>query len=167
MNRQEKTHVVDELQWKLQECSSAFVVNYKGLKVNEVQKLRRTLAAQGGELKVAKARIMKRAVETVDGMKVLNEHLKNQIALVFSKAEAPSIAKVLYDFSKEHGALDIVVGFSDAKLLNKEDVILIASLPSREVLLAKLCGVLMAPLSAFARAVDQIVQNGEVKNEKK
>ena len=145
MNRQQKEQVVQQIKEKFSQYPASFVVEYKGLTVNQMQSLRTQLRAQGAVLKVTKARLMRIALgDTQD----LAPYLKEQIGLVFSQ-EAPSVAKVLRDFAKDHESLKLVVGQLDAKLFDKEDIVRIASLPTKDVLLAQLCGALQAPVSGF------------------
>lgn len=161
MNRQEKEQVIKSLKNEFAESQASFLVGYKGLTVAQVQALRRKLRSQGGEFKVVKARLMKRAAEGVVGAQELEPYFKNQVALVFVNKEVAPIAKTLVDFSKENTALMIVVGCADKQLMEAGDIKLLASLPSREVLLAQLCGVLMAPIATMARTVKLVQEQKE------
>src|SRR5580698_3870453 len=105
MNRQEKEQVIKSLKNEFAESQASFLVGYKGLTVAQVQALRRKLRSQGGEFKVVKARLMKRAAEGVVGAQELEPYFKNQVALVFVNKEVAPIAKTLVDFSKENTAL--------------------------------------------------------------
>lgn len=157
MNRQEKEKVVAELRDKMTKSQAAFLVNYRGLSVAQLETLRAGLRSKGGSFKVAKARLMKRAVEGLDAVDAIAPYLKDQLGLVFVDNEPPAIAQALRDFSNEHKAFDIVLGAMQARLLTKNDVIRIASLPSKEVLLAQLCGTLNAPIGNFARVLHLLV----------
>ena len=89
---------------------AAFLVQYKGLTVSQIQKLRKDLYQKGGKLQVAKARLMKRAAEPVEDAQQLSAYFKEQVGLVFAHQEPPTIAKLLYDFSKENQDLKISCG---------------------------------------------------------
>jgi len=145
MNREQKTEVIGSLKNEFTNSQASFVVGYKGLTVKQMQSLRKELREKQGTLTVAKARLMKRAVENVEGVSGLTPYLKDQIGVVFVTQDASAVAKVLYDFSKKHQALHLVAGFFDSTVLPSEGVARIATLPPREVLLAQLCGVLQAP----------------------
>jgi len=157
MNRQEKALVVDGLKKGLRSSQASFLVIYRGLSVEEMQQLRSELRAKGGFLKVAKARLMKRAVDGESGIDGLSEFFKDQVGLVFANDEVAGVAKVLADFSKENKALDLVAGYFDSRIIAKEKIAQIASLPPREVLLAQLCGTLQAPISGLARALNVMI----------
>lgn len=145
MNRQQKEVVVKQLKDDFRDSQALFVVDYRGLSVTQMQGLRKELREKGGSLKVAKIRLMKRAAVDQDSAELLIPYLKDQLALVFSKEEAPSVAKVLYEFSKENEKLQLVAGTLDSELLTQEQIKSIAKLPSREVLLARVLGSLEAP----------------------
>jgi large subunit ribosomal protein L10 len=156
MNREQKETVIQELKNNFSSSEASFLVAYKGLSVAQVQALRRKLRAQGSEFKVVKARLMKRAAEGVEGIKELSPFFKNQVALVFANKEVAPVAKTLVDFSKEFNALTLVVGCAEKHLMSVDEIKMLASLPSREVLLAQLCGVLQAPMASLARVVNLI-----------
>jgi large subunit ribosomal protein L10 len=161
MNRQEKATVVDTLRQDFKNSQAAFLIGYQGMTVAQVQKLRENLRKYNGEFKVAKARLMKRAVEGLEGPSALTPYFKNQVGLVFAPKESPAIAKVLYDFSKDNAKLQLVIGCLDAKLLDNNLIVRIASLPSREILLAQVCGTINAPLASLVRVLDQIAKKME------
>lgn len=157
MNRQEKEQVVQALRQDFQESSASFLVNYRGLSVAQFQQLRKGVRAQNGNVRVAKARLMKLASDDIVGAQELSPFFHDQVAVVFVKGEAPAIAKVLKDFAKENEALDLVAGYLDSTLLDAQAINAIASLPSREQLLAQLCGTLQAPIAQFARVLHTLV----------
>jgi len=157
MNRQEKALVVDGLRKNLLSSQASFLVVYKGLSVEKMQQLRSQLRSNGGSLKIAKARLMKRAVDGEAGISGLTDLFKDQIGLVFAEKEVADVAKVLADFSKENKALGLVGGYFDSRVIAKEKIAQIASLPSREVLLGQVCGTLQAPISGLARALNMMI----------
>jgi Ribosomal protein L10 len=147
MNRQQKERVVQSLREQFSQSPASFLVEYKGLTVNQLQDLRTKLRAQGGTFKVAKNRLMRIAVEDLAGNQPLVPYFKEQIGVVFASDQPPAVAKVLHEFSKIHAALALVMGQLDAKLLSPDAIKMIATLPSREVLLAQVCGSLKAPIT--------------------
>ena len=160
MNRQQKESVVGLFHKDFLTNKGSFFVNYSGLTVVQMQQLRRQLREKGGALKIAKMRLVKKALATVEGANVLISHCKNQLGVVFvhDASEVSGIAKTLNDFSNKNVALDLVVGCLDAQLLDKTAIVRIASLPSREVLLAQVCGTLNAPLASFVYVLNAMTQ---------
>lgn len=156
MNRQQKELVVQLLREQFTQSPASFVVGYKGLTVVQMQELRRKVRASGGSLKVTKARLMKLAVDS--NTEMLKPYFKEQVGIVFANQEATAVAKALYDFSKNHEALQLVAGQFESQLLDKKAIARIAMLPSRDQLLAILCGTLQAPISALARVINMHAQ---------
>lgn len=154
MNRQQKSEFVESLKKDFTASESAFLVSYKGLSVSQLESLRKDLRAQGARLQIAKMRLVKRAVEGLDSQ-VLVPMLQEQLGLVFVAQESPSVAKVLSKFAKDNEALALMGGCLGARALDKDAVLSLAKLPSREQLLAQLCGTLQAPIAGFASVLSQ------------
>jgi large subunit ribosomal protein L10 len=159
MNRQQKELVVELFHKDFLANKGTFFVNYSGLTVGQMQQLRRQLRAKGGALKVAKMRLVRRALADIEGAEGLLSYCKNQVGVVFAydAAELSGVAKTLSEFSKQNEALGLVAGCVDARLLDKTAITRIASLPSKEVLLAQLCGTLNAPLTSFVFGLNAVL----------
>jgi large subunit ribosomal protein L10 len=156
MNREQKELLVNILKQDFDESNASFLVALQGIPVSKIQELRKGLRSSGGKLKIAKNRLVKIAVKNVPCAQDLTPYLKQQLGVVFSKNDATSVAKVLYSFAKENEKLKIVVGCFESKVLDKKSLERIATLPSREILLAQLCGVLKAPIGKLAQVVDAL-----------
>ncbi len=152
MNRQQKEHEVGELKQLLHDAKATFLVQYQGLNVPQVFALRSKLRGDNGVFRVSKARLMKIAANDSFNESFMSQ-FKGQVALVFALEDVPAVAKKIVEFSKEHDALKVVSGYFESKALSRDEVIYLASIPSREVLLAQLCGVMQAPLVGFARVL--------------
>lgn len=161
MNRDQKAAVIQGLKDNFSECQASFLVGYRGLTVNQMQQLRRKLGEKKGNLRVAKARLMKRAVDGVAGYDQMADFFKDQVGLVFAQQEPTAIAKVLYEFSKDNGALRLVAGYFDHQVLDAVHIARIASLPSREVLLAQIAGMLKAPIAGMVNVLHVVSTRGE------
>lgn len=146
MDRRQKKELVDSLKNCFRESTASFLINYKGLSVPQMQSLRSDLRKEEASLKVSKARLMKRALQDEQSGGMLMPLLKDQIALVFASKEAPAVAKILREFAKNHESLQILAALLENRLLDRDAVVRIASLPSRHELLAHLCGALNAPI---------------------
>lgn len=160
MNRQEKQVIVSDLKKLFTDFHSTFVINYQGLTVEVLQALRKDLRKEGEVFKVTKARLMKRAAkdagqsdEWVEG---LEASLKGQIGLVFSSSDISLISKKLVNFAKAHEKMKIVSARVESKIVSVEEINLLASLPSRDQLLAMVFGTMKAPIAALARVLEAI-----------
>ena len=156
MNRQEKALAIDALKEGFSQAQSAFLVNYKGMTVKQLQQLRRSLQGQGSKLKVTKARLMRIAAEG-SIIEPLIPYFKEQIGVVLASKDTAAVAKTLSDFAKNNEALGLVAGCYEQLLLDVNAINRIGSLPPREILLAQLCGVLKAPASRLVNVLNQNV----------
>lgn len=163
MNRQDKTLLVKSLHGRFAECESAFVISVKGLTVGQLQTLRKGVRQNGGSVQVAKNTLLKLASDGVASAEFLQPYFSQQIAVVFAKKDTPQVARLLYDAAKNIEQLSIVAGSFEGVLLDAQRVNYIATLPSREQLLAQLCAVLQGPMSAFAYTLDQVRKQREEK----
>ncbi len=157
MDRQQKELVVNNLRQDFQGSTASFLVKYQGLSVGQMQALRKGLKGQDGELKVTKARLMRLAADGVSGVQDMIPYFKDQVGLVFARGESSAVAKVLYDFEKEHAPLVLIVGTMEEQLLDAGAIKALALLPPREVLLAQLCGTLQAPISTTVRLLNLLI----------
>lgn len=158
MNRQQKEAVVADFKEMFSQSQASFIVNYRGLDVTGISSLRKKLRESGGKLKITKARLMKVAAEGMDGIESFKNDFKDQIGIVFALDEVAPIAKQLIEFSKKSDELEVISGFSESKVLSKDEIEFFASLPPREVLLAQLLGALQAPIAGLARVINAPMQ---------
>lgn len=149
MNREQKATVIETLKNDFVNSKASFVVGYKGLTVKQLQALRKELHAQHGKFKVAKGRLIRRAVMDIDNVVDLSPYFKEQIGVVFANDQAPAVAKVLHEFARKNESLHLVAGYFDNQIVQSQMLERIATLPSREVLLAQVCGTLQAPITRF------------------
>ncbi|MBU1020699.1 MAG: 50S ribosomal protein L10 [Firmicutes bacterium] len=149
---------VEALVEKMQNSSSFVVVNYSGLTVEQVTKLRRELLANGCDMKVIKNNITRRAAE-VAGYGELSDSLTGPNAVAFSEADSVAPAKVVYEFSKENKKLELKVGVVDGAYMNNAQINTIATIPTREVLLTMFAAGIMQPIKEVAIALDLHMKN--------
>ena len=157
MNRQQKSNVISDLQRMVSESQAMFLINYKGMSVSLLQGLRKNLRTDGSKLRIAKASLMYRATQELPGVEQFSENLKDQIGIVFVKSDISGTAKHLVTYAKEHANLTIVAGYYESKILSSQDLAFLASLPSREVLLAQLAGTMQAPITSFVRVLHLLI----------
>ena len=167
MNRQEKVTLVEQLKSQFSDAQSSLLVNYQGLTVHQLQQLRRGVTAQGGTFKVAKARLLKKAADQDNKALDLIPYFRGQVGIVFvtKDEQTPAVLKFLHDFSKKNEALSMVVGSMDSKIIDKAVMARLATLPSREVLLAMICGALKGNLNKLVSVLKQISEKKAVVTE--
>jgi len=159
MNRQQKEELVATLRDLFSRSNAAFLVRYQGLTVDGMQQLRSDIREKGGTLRVAKARLFKRAISDLEGFRELDAHLKDQVGFAFSFEDFPGVAKALHTFSKENDQLKLLVGCVEADFVDTAGIVRIASLPPKAELLARACGAIKGPLSGLVMVLHmQIMQ---------
>jgi len=147
--RPEKVAVVEEVREHLGSSSAAILTEYRGLKVGDLATLRRQLRSAGGEYKIFKNTLVRRATADTD-QAALNEYLHGPTAIVFVRDDVGAVAKVLRDFGRAHPQLIVKGGLLGTKLIDANGAGALAELPSRDALLAQLAGAIAAPMRQFA-----------------
>jgi|YNPNPStandDraft_1061719.scaffolds.fasta_scaffold72010_2 large subunit ribosomal protein L10 len=142
MLKSKKTEVIAALQEKLGQAECQILTDFKGLKVAEFTQLRRELKEAGGELTVVKNTLLKLASSEA-AAQALEKYLVGPTALVLAYKDPVEIAKIVAKYAKDKpDNFTVKAGLLGQSLLSPEDLKELAKLPSREVLLAKLLGVL-------------------------
>lgn len=153
---EQKQQLVASLAERLNEAITGVVVDYKGITVADDTTLRKELREAGVEYFVVKNTMLSRAVEgtALEGMK---SHLEGTTAIALSKDDYTAAARILCKFAEGHDNFSVKTGFLDGEVVSAETIGDLAKLPTRDVLLATVCSVFQAPIAAFARAVQAIV----------
>ena len=146
--RPEKVAVVDEVKAKIESAEAAVLTEYRGLNVTATAELRRALREAGGEYKVYKNTLVRFAARELD--LDMDDLLTGPTAIAFVDGDPVAVAKALKDFAKTNPALVIKGGLLDGRIIDEEGVKALADVEPREVLLAKLAGMLAAPMQQFA-----------------
>ena len=158
---EQKKQLVAELKEKLNASVAGVVVNYSGTSVADDTALRKELRENNVSYFVVKNTLLARAVEgtELEGMK---EVLEGTTAIALSNDDHTAAARILCKFAESHENFTVKAGFLDRKLTDLETIDTLAKLPSREVLLATVCNVFQAPIAAFARVIQAVIdKNGE------
>jgi len=129
------------------------LVDYRGLTVEQDTQLRNKLREAGVRYSVIKNTTLRFTLEDVK-LPELDATLHGPTALATSASDLIAPAKVLVDFAKENEALEIKAGFMDGKVIDADTVKKLASLPPKEVLIAKMLGSLQSPIAGFANVLN-------------
>ena len=155
-----KSGLVTDYAAKFKEAAALVVVDYRGLSVDQVTELRRNLRAEGVEFKVLKNNISRRAI-TEAGYEGLATEFVGPTAVAYSNEDVVAPARILHTFAKENEALELKAGFIEGEVASLEQVLELATLPSRDGLLSMLLSVLQAPMRNMAYALSQIAEQKE------
>ena len=151
----EKTLLIEDLLKRVNASPFLFVVDYTGLTVEKFAELRKRLAACESEIHVFKNNLVRKAAERAGYPQGLGDVLVGQTAVVTGAHDVCAAAKVVKNFSDEFKKPEIKGGVLDGVLLDAAGIKALADLPSREVLLAQLLGVLQAPASKLVRTLNE------------
>jgi large subunit ribosomal protein L10 len=152
--RPEKASIVSDLSEKLNRSPFVLVTDYQRMNVSHFADLRNRLAASGAEVHVVKNSFLRRAI-TSSGLPDVADQLTGQTAVVTGKKDAAPVAKILKSFSTEFKIAVVKIGIVDKSILSTKEVEALAELPSREVLLAQLLGLLLLPATKLVRLLNE------------
>ena len=148
-SREQKTQVIDELQEAFSRSQVGILTDYRGLTAQEMSTLRRGLKESGVEYKVVKNTLARFAAERA-GKDELVGFFQGPVAIAFGYGDIIEPARVLVDYARtSNTSLSIKGGFLGDRLLTSEDVATLATLPAREVILAKVVGGMQSPILAL------------------
>jgi large subunit ribosomal protein L10 len=156
--RPEKVAVVDEVRGRLTSSSAALLTEYRGMNVKQLAELRRALRPAGGDYKIYKNTLVRFAAHA-EGITDIDGLLKGPTAIAFVDGDAAAVAKALRDFARTHPSLVLKGGVLGVKVLSADDLVALADLPPRDVLLAQLAGAFQAPIAQFAGLLEALPRN--------
>ena len=163
----EKQAVVAGLIETLKSTASGVLVNYEGITVAEDTNLRNELRKAGVEYAVVKNTMVRRALDDT-GLSELDDVLHGTTSLAVSKEDPIAPMRVIHKFAKglEGDRFVIKAGFMDGKVLPLADIAALAELPSKEVLLGQVLGMMLSPITSLAIVIKAIAEKGGVPAEK-
>lgn len=145
MARPDKVQAVADIKERLEGAEAVFLTEYRGLSVQAVQELRKSLRESGADYKVVKMTLARLAANDA-GVSGLDDYLLGPTALAFAKSDPVATAKALKDFAKNHEVFVLKAGYLSGEILGPEEVSKLAEIEPLDVLLAKIAGAAKAPL---------------------
>ena len=159
LNRSEKEAVVAEVQSLAAKAQTLVMAEYRGVVVGDMTNLRAKAREQGVNLRVLKNTLVRRAVAGTP-FEAAADQMVGPLIYGFSD-DAVAAAKVLADFAKDNAALVLKAGVYDGKALDVNGVKQLANIPTKEVLLAQLLGLMQSPISGLARVLAAVAKQKE------
>jgi large subunit ribosomal protein L10 len=152
LNKDQKKEIVNELTARLAGVKSIIFTDYHGLKVNEIQVLRRKLREKNIEYKVLKTTLIKKSMEANN--LIIDESIYSKpLAIAISSTDEVEPSKAIFEFSKEKEKLEILGAIVNGEFYDVAQVKALAKMPTRDELYAKLVGSISAPLSGFVNVL--------------
>ena len=152
--RPEKASIVSELSETLKRSPFVLVTDYRGMKVADFSELRNRLVPAGAEVHVVKNNFLKLAMAD-SGFPQVDDQLAGQTAVVTGRADVAPVAKIFKTFATEFKVAALRVGFVDRAVLSASELQTLAELPTREILLAQLLGLLLSPATRLVRLFNE------------
>jgi large subunit ribosomal protein L10 len=162
LNLNDKKAVVAEISAKVASAQTIVLAEYRGIEVGHLTQLRAKARSGGVYLRVLKNTLARRAVEGT-AFSGLASEMTGPLIYAISE-DAVAAAKILQDFSKSNDKLVIKAGSYAGKPLDKAAVAALANIPSREVLISQLLGVMLAPVSGMARVLAAVAAKKETES---
>lgn len=157
LTKQEKSDLIAEYEEGLAAAPHAFLLDFKGITVPQVTALRDKVRDSGGHYAVVKNTLALRAIDG-KALAELKEHFVGPTAVVYSMQDPVALAKALTDFAKDVPAVQFKGGLVESRSIAAGQIKDIASLPSREQLIAKLLFLLQSPIARLARVLAAVPQ---------
>ena len=158
---EQKQAAVANLAEMLKNSPAGVLVNYQGITVDDDTKLRKALRESGVKYMVVKNSLTGRACDEV-GLGDMKQYLTGMTAIAISETDPIAPAKVMKQYAEKIESFEILAGYLDGAVVEKDTVMSLADIPSKEVLIAKLLGSIKSPLYGFAYALQAIIdKDGE------
>ena len=158
---EQKQAIVADLAEKLKNSPAGVVVNYQGITVDADTKMRKALREAGVTYTVMKNSMTGRACDEV-GLGDMKQYLTGMTAIAIASDDAVAPAKVLKEYAEKIESFEILAGYLDGAVVDKNTVLQLADIPSKEVLIAKFLGSIKSPVYNFAYALQAVLdKNGE------
>jgi len=155
VKKSDKEQLVADLTAQIKESDALFLTNYKGLTFPQLTAVRSEIKSNGSDFKVVKNTLLKIALNNND-ISVMDEYLVEPTSCAIVKGDVAAAAKTIKKYAKEFDKFEIKAGYLDGNALTANDVNILADLPSREELLAKMLGSINAPVVNFVSLLANI-----------
>ena len=158
MKRTDKETVVEKLRADIEPDGHLILADFRGLTVEELTGVRARVRAASGTMRVIKNTLVRRAVDGTD-KEAINDLLEGPNAFVFTKDDPVPVVKALSDAAKDFETLNVKGGVVEGRPVTPEEIMKIAQLPSREVLLGKALGSISSPLQGLVNVCHGTLRN--------
>lgn len=154
----EKQKIVEELVEKFKHNTIAFFTDFRGISVTDSNMLRRSLKKENAEYTVAKKTLFDRALAK-SGIEFISKKLEGEVGVALAYGDQVAPAKALVKFAKGHETFKILAALLAGRVLSAKEVVALAKLPNREVLLAQMLSAMQAPIRGLAVVLQANIRN--------
>ena len=157
-NKQVKEVKVSEIAEKLGKAKSVVIVTYQGITVEQDKDLRKKLRESGIDYKVYKNTLVARAAKSLN-IEGLDPYLEGPVSIAFGYENETLAAKLLSDFAKESKKLELKAAYVAGSVLDADGVKMLATIPSKEILIGKFLGSIKSPLSNLVYMLNAVAES--------
>jgi large subunit ribosomal protein L10 len=159
MNKDEKAKQVEQVREQIQRAKTVVLSSFEGITVGQDFDLRRKVAQSGGKYQVVKNSLIERAAQGTPAEPAVAPRLKGTTSLATTESDPVALAKALTAYAKENPILVFKAGIVEGRVVSLAELMSLASLPSREALLAKALFLLNAPATRVASTIAGVARN--------
>lgn len=159
MKREEKEEIIEQIKTLVQNSSAMFLVNYSGVDVADINKIRSDFRKDGVTYKVFKNTLFKKALEQVGGYEKFNERLIGMIGVAFTGENFVAPAKIIKKYFDEKQKLSFKGCYIESAFYGADQLKTIASMPTKEEIMAGIVGSIAAPASGIVGAINAVIRD--------
>ncbi len=155
-----KKQFVKEFSGKIKDSKSLILVNYQGISVNNINELRRKLKAVNSRMQIIKNRLALRAIDDsgIESYAVLKDYFNGPVAVIIGDEDPTEAIKIYKEYTDQNKLMEFKVAVISDRLIDSSQIVKVANLPSREVMIAKTVMMLNAPISGFYNSLAGIIK---------
>jgi large subunit ribosomal protein L10 len=152
---EQKKQIVADLAEKIKNSPAGVLVNFQGITVEDDTKMRKALREAGVKYVVMKNSMTERACEAV-GYGAIKPYLTGMTAIAVAGKDPVAPAKIIKEYAEKVASFQILAGYVEGSVIDKDTVLALAEIPSKEVLVAKFLGSIQSPITGFAYALKAV-----------
>lgn len=159
MNKAEKVEIIEQIKDLVSKSSAMFLVDYRGVTVEDINKLRSGFRKEGVTYKVFKNTLFKKAIEQVNGYEKFNDQLVGMIGVAFAGENFVAPAKIIKKYFDEKGKLVFKGCYIESTFYGTDQLNTIASMPTKEEIIAGIIGSVASPASGIVGAINAVIRD--------
>lgn len=159
MNKAEKVEIIEQIKDLVSKSSAMFLVDYRGVTVEDINKLRSGFRKEGVTYKVFKNTLFKKAIEQVNGYEKFNDQLVGMIGVAFAGENFVAPAKIIKKYFDEKGKLVFKGCYIESTFYGTDQLNTIASMPTKEEIIAGIIGSVTSPASGIVGAINAVIRD--------
>ena len=159
MNKNQKIESVDAIKSLIEKATGVYLVDYAGVNVEDINQLRRGFLEEDVTYKVFKNTLLKRAFDEIGGFEEFESHLVGMTGVAFSGENFAAPAKIIKKYSKEKNKFTLKGAYIESQFYGAEQLDVLASMPTKEEVMASIVGSIASPASGIVGAVSAVIRD--------